>query len=388
VSLIPDTDICILGGGIMGVATAYSISKTSQSKILLLDRYGVGNDYCSSNDVNRVFRYSYGEDEYYTRMAMESLGLWRLLERESGQQLLAETGLLLVEGEDENANMFNEASYRTLLRMGLGAERLEGEDLKERFPQFETQRAFFDPHGGVLLASRALSAFAEQARSKGVRFLQGQARTIRTDGRPQIETVTGETVRCQKLVVTMGPWSNSLLKPSLPRIVPTRQQLIYFHPRTGMERFRPESCPVFFTDEHYGLPAAGIEAVKVSAKELPERVDPETVNRSVDIQQVEACRDACRRFIPGLADGEVVQTKVCLYDMTGNSDFVLDRDPENHAIVYGYGFSGHGFKFAPLIGKLLAELVLDEKPSFDISRFTALPSRRIPGMTVGPLGQG
>ena len=372
----------------MGTAAAYAISKTSTSKTLLLDRYGIGNDYCSSNDVNRVFRYSYGEDEYYTRMAMESLELWRQLERESGQELLTATGLLLVEGGDEHANKFNEASYRTLRRMGLGAEELEGEDLKKRYPQFRTQRAFFDPHGGVLLASKALSAFAEQSRSKGVRFLQAQARTIRTDGRLLIETVTGETVRCRKLVVTVGPWSNSLLNPGLPSIVPTRQQLIYFHPRTGMERFRPESCPVFFTDEHYGLPAAGIDAVKVSAKELSERVDPESADRSVDAAQVEACREACGKFVPDLADARVVKTKVCLYDMTENSDFVLDHDPENPSIVYGYGFSGHGFKFAPLVGKLLADLVLDEKPSFDMRRFTALRARRIRGMTVGPLGKG
>ncbi len=372
----------------MGTAAAYSISKTSTSKILLLDRYGVGNDYCSSNDVNRVFRYSYGEDEFYTRMAMESLGLWRLLERESGQQLLTATGLLLVEGEDENANKFNEASYRTLRRMGLGAEEVEGERLEKRYPQFKAQRAFFDLHGGVLLASRALSAFAEQAKLKGVTFLQKQARNIRTDGRLQIETATGETVRCRKLIVTVGPWSNSLLNPSLPRIVPTRQQLVYFRPMTGMERFRPESCPVFFTDKHYGLPAVGIEAVKVSAKELSERVDPETADRSVDPAQVEACREACREFVPDLADGTVVKTKVCLYDMTENSDFVLDRDPENPGIVYGYGFSGHGFKFAPFIGKLLAELASDEEPSFDIRRFTALRSGRMRGMTVGPLGNG
>ncbi len=383
-----DTDICIIGGGIMGVAAAYSISKASPSQILVLDRYGVGNDYCSSNDVNRVFRYSYGEDEYYTRMAVESLGLWRQLEREWGQQLLMSTGLLLVEGEDENANKFNEASHRTLRRMGLSAEELEGEDLKRRYPQFKTQRAFFDPYGGVLLASKAVSAFAEQAKSRGVRFLRGQARTIGTDGELQVETVAGETVRCKKLIVTVGPWSNSLLNPGLPSIVPTRQQLIYFHPRTGVERFRPESCPVFFTDKHYGLPAVGIEAVKVSAKELSERVDPETVNRSVDVQQVEACRDACRRFIPGLADGEVVRTKACMYDMTENSDFVLDHDPVNPSIVYGYGFSGHGFKFAPLIGRLLAELVLEERPGSDIGRFTALSSRRMSRMTVGPLGKG
>lgn len=372
----------------MGAATAYAIGKTSRQKILLLDRYGVGNDYCSSNDVNRVFRYSYGEDEHYTGMAVESLGLWRLLEKESGQRLLTSTGLLLVGGEDENANKFNEASYKTLLRMKLGAGELEGNDLKKRYPQFKTQKAFFDPHGGVLLASKALSAFAKQASSNGAKFLQGQARTLRADDQPEVEMVTGESVRCRKLVVTVGPWSNSLLKPSLPSIAPTRQQLIYFRPRTGMDQFRPESCPVFFTDKHYGLPAAGVEAVKVSAKELPERVDPETVNRTVDTQQVEDCRDACRRFIPGLADSDLVQTKVCLYDMTENSDFVLDHDPESPHIIYAYGFSGHGFKFAPLIGKLLAELVLGEEPSFDISRFSALSTRRNPGMSASPLGKG
>ncbi len=372
----------------MGAATAHFISKTSRSKILLLDRYGIGNDYCSSNDVNRVFRYSYGGDEYYTRMAVDSLGLWRQLEQESGQHLLTATGLLLIEGEDESANKFNEASYRTLLRMGLGAEKFEEGDLKKRFPQFKTRRGFLDPNGGVLLASKALSAFTGQAQARGVRFLQDQARTINADRLIQVATITGETVRCRKLVVTVGPWSNGLLTPRLPSITPTRQQLIYFQARGGMDRFRPESCPVFFTDKHYGLPTAGIDAVKVSPKELTEQVDPETANRSVDMEQVEACRDMCRRFIPDLAEGKVVQTKVCLYDMTKNSDFVLDRDPDNPNVIYGYGFSGHGFKFAPLVGKLLGELALDKKTGFDISRFTALPFHRGPGTTGSHLGKG
>ena len=84
----------------------------------------------------------------------------------------------------------------------------------------------------------------------------------------------------------------------------------------------------------------------------------------------------------------MVQTKVCLYDMTENSDFVIDRDPDHRDIVYGYGFSGHGFKFAPLIGKLLAELVLDIDPSFDLSRFSVQKSRRKPQLTSGHLGKG
>src|SRR2546427_8080338 len=131
----------------MGLATAYSISKTAHSKVLLLDRYGVGNDYCSSNDVNRVFRYSYGDDELYTRMAVESLKLWKSLERESGQQLLIPTGLLLLQGEDQNANNFNEASYRTLSPLKIAAEPLGQEELRKRVPQFRAEKGFFDPHG-------------------------------------------------------------------------------------------------------------------------------------------------------------------------------------------------------------------------------------------------
>ena len=383
-----ETDICILGGGIMGLATAYSISKASPSKVLLLDRYGVGNDFCSSNDVNRVFRYSYGNDELYTRMAVESLKLWKNLGGESGQEILLPTGLLMLQGEDSNANGFNESSYRTLSRMKLGAEQLEAEELKERFPQFRAEKGFFDPHGGVLLASKALSVLNSLIEQHGVKVRKGAARRLIFGDHPSVETTDGETVRFRKLVMSIGPWSNKLLNPKLTAMGPTRQQVIYLKPNDGLDRFRPERCPVFFTDKHYGLPAAGIDGVKVSPKELNEPVDPESANRSVDSEQIAACREVCRRFIPDLSDGVVVHTKICLYDMTENSDFVLDKDPDHAEVVYGYGFSGHGFKFAPMIGTLLSELALDKKPSLSLERFSADPSRRRAPTVGGHLGQG
>ena len=386
--MVVNTDICILGGGIMGLATAYTIGRASDSEILLLDRYGVGNDLCSSNDVNRVFRYSYGNEELYTRMAVESLKLWKNLERESGKEILLPTGLLMLQGEDSNANRFNESSYRTLKRMKLGAEQIEAEELKKRFPQFKAEKGFFDPHGGVLLASKALSVLSSLIEQHGVKVRKGAARRLIFGEQPSVETTDGESVRFRKLVMTIGPWSNSLLNPKLASMVPTRQQLIYFKPREGLARFRPKYCPVFFADRHYGLPAAGIEGVKVSPKELTEPVDPETANRSVDNSEIAACREICRRFVPDLADGEVVRTKVCLYDMTENSDFVLDRDPDHPEVVYGYGFSGHGFKFAPLIGTLLSELALDNKPSLNLDKFSADPSRRRAPTVGGHLGQG
>ena len=372
----------------MGAATAYAISRIADKKIILLDRYGLGNEYCSSNDVNRVFRYSYGNDQYYTKMAIESLRLWKEIEKENGQELLIPAGLLMLEGEDEHANKFNESSFKTLTNLGLGAEVYEGPELKKRFPQFQAKVGFFDPHGRVLLASKSLETFSSQAGARGVRILEKHVTAFRGKSGLEIETSGGETIRAKKLVVTVGPWTGRFLRDGLTGVTSTRQQLIYLKPSRNIKRFTPTSCPVFFTDHHYGIPAVGIDGVKVSNKELTDPVDPETARRSVDQEQIEECRIACRRFVPGLADGEVVRTKVCLYDMTENSDFVIDRDLDNRDIVYGYGFSGHGFKFAPLIGKLLAGLALDREPSFDISRFSIRKSRRNPWMRGGQLGKG
>lgn len=155
-------------------------------------------------------------------------------------------------------------------------------------------------------------------------------------------------------------------------MTPTRQQLIYFKPTTNLVRFQPSQFPIFFVDNYYGIPAVGIDGVKVSFHGLPEEVDPETAKRSIDPEAVKSCRSILFKHIPELADGKVEHSKVCIYDMTENSDFVISRDPEYTSLIYGYGFSGHGFKFAPLIGKLLAELALEITPSFELERFAAV----------------
>ena len=372
----------------MGSATAYALSKMSDKEILLIDRYGVGNDYCSSNDINRVFRYAYGSDRLYTKMAVESEALWKKLVKETGQKLLVPTGLLMLEGKDQNSNRFGESSHKTLKQLGLGAGELKGEELRKRFPQFRADKGFLDPHGAVLLASKSLEAFASQAKSRGVKTMNKQAVSISNKSRLEILTRDGETIRPEKIVVTIGPWTNQLLKTGLARMTPKRQQVLYLRPKRNPEYFKPDVCPIFFTDHHYGLPAASTDGVKISNKELNDPVNPETAKRTIDSDQIEQCRAACRKFVPDLADGDLVQSKICLYDMTDNSDFVIDTDPDNHDNVYGYGFSGHGFKFAPLIGKLLAELALDREPSFDLSRFSARQSERTAQLTSGQLGKG
>ncbi len=378
-----ESDFCVIGAGIMGSAAAFWLSGNQGQDVLLMERFGLLNEYSSSNDANRVFRYAYGRDEFYTRMAMVSRNLWRELEEQCGQ-LLVPSGLLLLEGSDTEANGFNEDSYNTLQRLGLETEELDEAELGKRFPQFTSKRAYLDPQAGVLLASKTLAALGRKAKERGVRVLENaQARSLtHQNGHVIIETSSGQSVMCSKAVVTIGAWTNLLRGEKPPPVTAMRQQVFYVRPRTVQAEFQPPKFPVFFADQYYGIPATGSTAVKLSHKNLWDPVDPNTASWSTDSKQEKKCLDVCSRFVPSLKDGEVVHSKVCLYDSTGNSDFVMGPDPENPDIIYGYGFSGHGFKFAPLIGKVLAELAQEKPVSFNIDRFS--PSRPHETSAFGP----
>src|SRR5438067_11391865 len=178
----------------MGAATAYSISRMSDRKIVLLDRYGLGNEYCSSNDVNRVFRFAYGGDQFYTEMAVESLRLWKELEKETSQELLIPAGLLMLEGDDEHANRFNESSFRMLTKLELGAHIYNGPELKKRFPQIQAGRPFFDPHRRVLLPAKSLETFASAAGLRGVKMLEQHVTKVQDKSGLEIETAEGQII--------------------------------------------------------------------------------------------------------------------------------------------------------------------------------------------------
>jgi monomeric sarcosine oxidase len=366
-----ETDVCIVGGGIMGLATARALAGGSKLHVLIIDRYGIGNEYCASNDSSRMFCFANGARERYTQMAIESLRLWKALERESGKEVFVPSGFLALEGETAKGMKFISQSYETLNRLGLPVELLEEAELRRRFPQFRAVRGLLDPGGGVLLASRALGVYRSMLRRLGVKVLDGE-KVVRLDfsGRPEIETESGRRIRCKKVVLTSGAWSNSLLREGLVRVTPTRQQVVYLRPTRYLRYFRPGRFPVFAVDNYYGIPIVGAAGVKVGFHGSPEKVDPDHPRRAVDPEAIMACGSVVHRYVPQLANSEVVSSKVCLYDMTENTNFVIGADPEFRDVVYGYGFSGHGFKFAPLVGRLLTELVLEKPPSIRLERLS------------------
>jgi len=366
-----ETDVCIVGGGIMGLAVAHALAKASKLQLLIIDRYGLGNEYCASNDFGRIFCYANGAKRRHTQMAIESLKLWRELEQESGEELFVPSGFLALDGESAWGTKFIAQSYQTLNGLGLPVELLEEAELRMRFPQFRARGGLLDPGAGVLLAARALGYYRSMLGQWGVNVLEGE-KVVRLDlaGRPEVETESGRRIRCRKVVLTPGVWSNSLLRDGLIRVTPTRQQVIYLRPTRDSARFRPGSFPIFTVDKYYGIPIAGTDGVKVGYHRTPEEVDPDLVRRTVDPEAIQAFLSVVHRYVPELAESEVVHTKVCLYDMTENKNFVIGADPECRDVIYGYGFSGNGFKFAPLVGRLLTELVLEKPPSIRLDRLS------------------
>ena len=352
-------DVVIIGAGIMGSATAYYLSKT-RKKILLLDQFTIENNMNSSQDYSRTFRYEYGEDEFYTKLAVESLKLWKDVENESGKKLYFQCGVLSI-GESDNDYAMK--GYKTLKKLGHKVDLLKGHYLKKKFPQFSANFGVLDYHGGILEASTAVKIFIELAIRNKVKVIENSKVNEIQNNAVILES--GQRIECEKVVVTCGAWTSKLIKVPLKA---TRQQLVYFKPK-NVEKFKENNFPIFaYLDKgFYGFPIHGIAAVKISNHIPGQLVNPDTVKRTVNEEFIKKCRNFLKEHIPELADAKVIKTKTCLYTMTADEDFIIDKINDN--LIIGAGFSGHGFKFAPLIGKVLSDLTLNKKIDYDISRF-------------------
>ena len=294
-------DVVIIGAGVMGCATAYQLSKQGK-KVLLLDQFNVKNDLNSSQDYSRAFRYEYGDEEFYTNMAVKSRSLWLELEKEYGKQIYFQCGSLLLGDKEES---YATKSFDTLKKLGHKVDLWKKDELKKKYPQFSAKYGVMDYCGGIIDAYAAVDAFVSLAKKNGVEVKENTKVTDIKDNSVVLEN--GNTVECDKIVVTCGVWAPKLA--NVP-IKSTKQQLVYFKPK-NLDDFKKDKFPVFgYLDEgFYGFPLHGIDAVKVSNHFSGEVVEPEA-ERKVTDKFIEDCRAFFKRFIPALADAEVVKTKV------------------------------------------------------------------------------
>jgi sarcosine oxidase len=302
---------------------------------------------------------------------------WQQLEAESGHALLRVTGTLLLGSPDSE---FIAGTISSATRFDLPFEVVAQAEVTQRFPGFRLDgdlTAVFEPSGGVLHAERCLSTVQALAHEHGAQMHHAEAvRNWAVDGAGLRVTTDLASYTTDRLIVTAGPWAGSVLADlGLPLSV-RRVVNIYVAP-SRPEFYAPESCPTFAMalpeGEYYGMPDHG---VKIGRHDVGEVCTPETVRRAVDAEEIAMFMAVLERHMPG-AHGTVTATLTCLYTMTPDKHFVIDKHPHDPHIVYACGFSGHGFKFAPVIGEVLTDLVTDGRTTQPVDFLSAARFRRI-----------
>jgi len=363
-------DVVVCGLGAMGSAALHHLARRGV-RVLGLDRYAPGHDRGSSHGGTRIIRLGYFEHPSYVPLLRRAYALWRELEAACGQALLTITGIAEIGPADGVLVPGTLASARL---HALRHEALAASELMERVPAFKLPPdylAVVQPDGGFLEVEPAIAAQLALAVAAGAQIRRGE--TVRAlEPRPgcvRVVTARG-TVEAGATIIATGPWAKSLL-PELPLRV-TRQVMAWFEPREA-SLVAPGRFPVFIIESqhgmHYGIPPHGDLGVKVAKHHHRDQtVDPDTCDRTVSADDEVLIRAALADHLPA-ANGRLIAAKTCLYTMTPDGDFIIDRLPGAENVIVASACSGHGFKFAPVVGEILADLATSGTTGHDIARF-------------------
>jgi monomeric sarcosine oxidase len=354
---VEQVEVAVVGSGLLGSAAAWALGARGVPAVLL-EQFDLGHTRGSSHGATRIFRLAY-PDPTYVRMAVSALGAWARLQDDAGEQLLVRTGGL---DTGPGANQCAAA----LTDCAVDHSWLTADEVRERFPGIAPrpgERMLFQPDAGVCIAGRAVAALQRLALRDGVP-IRPRTPVLGIDPRADrvvLRTPAGE-ISARVAVIAAGPWSGRLLAGALarvPRLTVTLQQVRYFRPGGAGSGAWPtlvEWSPAGLV--WYAVPMAGdAPGVKVAAHVPGRAVDP----RDGPFDEIEpALEDQAARYVrarlPGLEPAGLAP-ETCLYTMTADEDFVLDREGR---LVVAAGCSGHAFKFGPLLGEMLADLALGQ----------------------------
>jgi len=365
-------DLLVVGAGVMGAWTALEARRGGRT-VSLLDAFGAGNARATSGDQTRISRCGHGADAVYTRWARESLDGWQRLEAETGQVLFRQAGALWFTGEDRG---FVDATVPTFEALGIPIELLTPDEVHGRWPQIatdDTTGAVYEPEAGLLMAARGCGAATHRLVELGGSFGIGAVRPGRADGDRLLDVVddAGRRFAADAFVFATGPWLPRLFPDVLGGLVSvTKQDVVYLGPAPGDERWTDEAIPCWVDMAHpfYGLPSAEGGGFKIAPDRFGPAWDPTAGDRLVDPDAVRVAREYAARRFPDLARQPVIEARVCQYEMTPDSHFLIDLHPAYRNVWLVGGGSGHGYKHGPAIG---AHVVgrLDGAPPLADDRF-------------------
>jgi sarcosine oxidase len=369
-------DVIVLGLGAMGSAAAHHLAERGK-RVLGIEQFTAAHVQGSSHGGSRMIRQAYFESPEYIPLVLRAHELWRRIERDTGTDLLHITGGLNIGSRD------GELVKRTIAaaeRHSVPYEVLEGRKISERFPVVEPlsgDAAVFETNAGYLFPEECIRAQLALASRAGAELsFEEKALSWSAAGdRVEVGTTKG-TYSAGHLVIAAGPWANQAMCGIFPLRV-TRQVMAWIQPTMGVEPFLPERFPVFLCEDPeggfpgYGFPAmdgpgGGIKAA-IHGSEVV--CTPETVDREIHETDLRRIIDRLKVRMPAL-EGEVVLAKTCLYTMTPDEHFVIGKHPGFASCLVACGFSGHGFKFASVVGEILADLAISGSTAHPIGLFS------------------
>jgi sarcosine oxidase len=349
--------------------------------VLGIDQYTPPHALGSSHGRSRIIREAYFEDPQYVPLVQRAYHGWRSLERSCDTPLLRETGGLMM---GPVAGALVSGARASATEHALPHELLNAEQLHVRVPAFSVPSetvAVFEPRAGVLDPEACIHSMLHAAASVGASVVAPERMLTWSANERGVSVVTTNGVRtARQLVIALGPWASSQLHGMHVPLVVERNVLFWFKPASRAELFTPERFPVFLFDATpeciwYGFPDTG-DGIKVALHGSGHITTPDTIQREVHRDEVAYMRSLLDRFLPD-ANGELVETVTCMYTKTPDEHFVLDRHPDHHNVIVASACSGHGFKFAPVIGEMVAQLVTDPAqqvlPLFRAERFSITP---------------
>ena len=358
--------VAVIGCGAHGAASAWRLKKRG-ADVVAFDRFSPPHDRGSTLGESRITRTAYMEGAFYVPLLRESFPLWRELESESGAQLLTITGLLTIGRPDSPAIKATQATAR---EENLETHVLDPAEMRKRFPGHmlaEDEIAVLDPQAGYLLPEKSIEVMARNIDVR--RDTRVTSLEFRDDG-VAVATERG-TEHFDAAVVAAGTWVREFV-PDLPVSI-ERQPLVWLSVQSGADWFTPDRFPVWLREgtpqgDAYGVPSLDGSTIKVGLHHGGDPTNPDTVNRTVTDRDLDPIRFFVTQYLRGVTR-HVARSAVCMYTNSPDRHFIIDFHPRSRRAVVLSPCSGHGFKFAPVIGDIAADLVLEGKTERDISRF-------------------
>jgi glycine/D-amino acid oxidase-like deaminating enzyme len=372
-------DIAVIGAGAFGGWTALHLLERG-ARVTLLDSWGPGNSRASSGGETRIMRGTYGPDQPYTEMAARALILWQKYERRWKREFLHCTGVLWMVSSRDDA--FERGSLDPLHDAGIKFQELSTPEMKKRWPQVNFSNVhwgIFEPECGYLDARASCQAVVDAFIAQGgtYRQLAVSPDGLETSPFRSLSLSDNSRLKADHYVFACGPWLGKLFPETLGKVIyPTKQDIFFFGAPAGDSRFTDARLPVW--GDHgdrffYGIPGSDRRGFKVADDTRGAAFDPTDGERVVSQATLKRVREYVGLRFPVMKDAPLLETRVCQYEQTSDSNFIVDRHPRMDNVWLLGGGSGHGFKHGPALGEIMTDLILkDEEPGaiWSLARFS------------------